>query len=513
MFTIPYRDAGSQGRDFERSSLVAVISPSMNQAQLLSSFIGDIATGIPIKLAPALHCHSVWLSQIASRTEVSQTLLWAIRAISLSHLGRMIQDQNLIYNSRNMYGKALLKLNKALHDPVEGASSDTLSATVLLSFYEMLNCTETNSWVKHAGGTANLMRLRGPARHRTGFDGAVFMACRYSIALQTFHSRQGCFLNSPDWKQVSQEIHDSSPRTAFGDAREEYFQEFVGHPVYLTSAVDYMQAGGQDPATLREMVSQGHTHRSNLKTVWVRFVDTLRQTNQERTVTASASNDKLYPEVYQYPCIIIAHYYCGYYAMLTMINITLIGLEAKLWSLMSSPGNSPRNSEGPQTDQEIAISDTAKATMRNKRLQSDKRPYITRTMESLPDRDWSSAASPGRLDAPTTPASPRDYPTMSAQDTINRRNMYVAENIQNARETCKSAENVSKQVFLGPLYLVYALRTALRVLRDPEEKMWILKKLEDLSNALGLAQVEADVYRNEMGRSGSPKGKLSELRA
>jgi len=38
-------------------------------------------------------------------------------------------------------------------------------------------------------------------------------------------------------------------------------------------------------------------------------------------------------------------------------------------------------------------------------------------------------------------------------------------------------------VFLSPLFLMYVLRTALRVLRSPEEKTWILSKLDELSKA------------------------------
>ncbi len=47
-----------------------------------------------------------------------------------------------------MYGKALLYLNKSLQDQGEGLSTDTLCATVLLSFYEIITCTERNAWVQ-----------------------------------------------------------------------------------------------------------------------------------------------------------------------------------------------------------------------------------------------------------------------------------------------------------------------------------------------------------------------------
>ena len=39
----------------------------------------------------------------------------------------------------------MLKVNKYLQDPTEGLASQILSATLLRTFYEMLNCTEGNS--------------------------------------------------------------------------------------------------------------------------------------------------------------------------------------------------------------------------------------------------------------------------------------------------------------------------------------------------------------------------------
>jgi len=39
-------------------------------------------------------------------------------------------------------------------------------------------CTETTSWIKHAGGVGQLMQLRGAHRHREGFDYVMFLAFR-----------------------------------------------------------------------------------------------------------------------------------------------------------------------------------------------------------------------------------------------------------------------------------------------------------------------------------------------
>lgn len=472
------------------------MAPTVYQQQLLTSFIDDIADGTTVKLAPTLSCHSVWLSQIASRLDISPSLTWAIRAISLSQLGRSVQDRNLIHNSRNMYGKALLKLNKALQDPVAGVSSDTLSATVLLSFYELLNCTEQNSWIRHAGGAANLMRLRGPERHRTGFDRAVFLASRHAFVLQAFSQSEECFLNTPPWRKLSLEIAETSPRSPFNDTREEYFQELITLPGWKSEAMAYLQEGSQDREVVEDLVRRGHTHRSNWKAIWARVSDALREAGQGPTTIASPSNDKLFPNVYEYPSANVASYYCSYNAILSVLNVLLIGLEAKLSSLATSQQSSRQSSEARDSRQVSPLADAATDAARVAlNIEGPgKRAFMARTIDSLPERFsspelWSVYSSRGGPSTTTAAASPKDFPTMSAGDTISRRSMYLVENINCAREICKSVEDVEKSVFLGPLFLIFCLKTALRILRSPEEYAWILNKLERLGKRLGVAQV------------------------
>ncbi|MCJ1274626.1 hypothetical protein MMC21_002423 [Puttea exsequens] len=492
------------------------MAPAVYQAQLLSAFIESVSSAVPARLAPTMQCHSIWLSEIAKLRTISPTLIWAIRAMSLSHLGRQIQDRNLIQDSRTMYGKALLKLNKALQDPIEGVSSDTLSATVLLSFYEMLNCTERFSWVRHAGGAAKLMRLRGPDRHRTGFGLAVFMSVRYSIILQSIQSREECFLNEPSWRALSREIKLIAPiktrSSALDDAKEDFFQEFVASPGFLARAINYMEVNGTDREILQDLVREGHIHRSSYKTIWARTIDALCEAGQEPILTPSPSHDKLFPDQYQYPSDLIANFYCGYRTTMTAVNTALIGLEAKL-SALQSVSSSREGFEPRDMKNEREVVETANATVN--RAGRPQKAYLIRALHSLewPESPWSEMVTPPRFSSPEPTASPRDYPTMSAKDTISRRNLYLAENVHLARETCRSVEHVAMTAFLGPLFTVFALRVALRVLRSEDEKAWMLEKLDGLAKVLGVAQVEADVYRQEQETPQDQLGSPPELLA
>ena len=385
-----------------------------------------------------------------------------------------------------MYGKALLKLNHALQDPVEGLTSDTLSATILLSFYEFMTCTDKNSWVRHAGGAGKLILLRGPDRHRTGFDSSVFLSCRYTMMIEAFNSKKPCFLAQPEWKQLSRELQESSDfQSPFHTVREDIYQEVIDSPGYVAEALVAMSDGSRDTTALRDLIRRGHTHRTNYKDLHARFVETLRDAGQEPPVMPSAVNDKLFPFVYQYPSNLIGSFYSSHWSLTIMINMILIGLEAKLSELSSpEPSRTPHRPE----------------------LESNARqPYQSgRDLPLL----WMLTERARRSTSPGIPVgSPSDYPTMSEDDTARRRQIYMAENVTCAREVCKSVESMSMSVFMGPMFLVYGLRNAMRVLSDEPEKQWIIGKLVAISKTFGIAKNEVEVFKQHEAAMGMSPGR------
>ena len=507
-----------QSQDLERSILVSILSPTAYQSQLFSLYLGTFLSENPVRIAPTFSSQSFWLAQLASRTEVSSTLLHAICATSLSFLGRQTRDENLIQNSRLIYGRTLLKLNKSLRDPIEGYAADTLSATVLLTFYEMLNCTEHNSWVRHAGGAAHLMQLRGAHRHRTDFEKALFLACRFSMVIESYYTGRPCFLSSAPWRELSQQIHDSlSKKSALEDAREAFFQEIVHHPGYVTDAVNYMARGGRDHSVLQNLVRRGHMHRSNHKAIYIRIIAALREAGQGLAEVPSSVDDKVFPVVYQFPGILVAGYFCHYWSLLKLLNISLIGLEAKLSAMESAREESGERITPAQmlaarnmqlsgenvTSVVVAEStkppdvDSAALTSRNKLTGSGGATRI------MPDRTLSSPVTDWAVGTPSSefliPAadSPADYPTMSPSDTAKRRQMYVTENRYSAHQICKSVENVCTSAFLGPMFLIFSLRVIGRMPERPEQKEWVARKLEELGRIWGVAKEEADAARKQ----------------
>lgn len=86
------------------------------------------------------------------------------------------------------------------------------------------------------------------------------------------------------------------------------------------------------------------------------------------------------------------------------MNVVLIGLESKLQSMSVNPAASPS----------VALEFGDHGV----------KPYMSRVMKSLPDRttppELCSLAAPERGSASPVAAvlSPKDYPTMSAEDTL-----------------------------------------------------------------------------------------------
>ena len=488
--------------------MLSILSPTAYQSQLLSLFLATVRSDNSVHVLPTFSCHSIWLAQLAGRVEVSPTLLYAIRAISLSFLGHQARDENLVQNSRLIYGRALLKLNKSLQDPKEGLASDTLSATVLLTFYEMLNCTENSSWVRHAGGAAHLIQVRGVARHQTDFDRAIFVACRYAIILESFQTGKRCFLSSAPWRKLSQEICDSSPnKSAYEDAREDFFQEVVQHPGYVMEAVTYMAGGGRDRSVLQDLVRRGHTHRSNHQAIYNRFLETLRDAGHEPREVPSSVDDKVFPVVYHFPGIIVASTFCSYWSLLKILNVALIGLEAKL-SAVNLTSQDPQEGITPAQMLKARNMKISRENITNVIVAETKGPGDVESaalgsesnirgsgdaIQSLPDLFLSRPVRIGKSGSPMPAASSRtDYPTMSPSDTAKRREMYMAENKHSARQICKSVEDVSTSAFLGPIFLIFSLRVVCRMFDSPEEKGWVLGKLKGLGKTWGVAKEDAD---------------------
>ncbi|MCJ1339617.1 hypothetical protein MMC09_004907 [Bachmanniomyces sp. S44760] len=443
----------SPNSNFESVALVSFLSPTAHQSQLLSMLLGSMSQSAEPQFSPGFMIHGVWLGEVATRAGTSAVLDWAVRALSLSYVGHQVQDTALIQTSRQIYGKALVKLNAALQNSESGFASETLSATMLLSFFELLTCTERGAWIRHAGGAGRLLQLRGPERHRTGFDRVLFLACRHPIAMECFHKEQPCFLDSEPWRELC-EVNKNSPSfpTPLSEVREEMFLEMIRLPGYIHNVV---QAANNNlsPLRFRELLTIGLEHRASLKAIQLNTMNAFEATKNVPRQRPSPSDDEVFPVVYEYTSLFIGACCFGYWSTMSVVNGCLLVLQRKL-------------EEGSPMQPNLTTDD-----------------LIDRTIPIT-----------GMSFYPQSPPPP--FHTSRNDD----RDIYIAEKILAARETCKSAEMTETGAFLGNMYLMFALREALKTLNgEPREREWILRKLKKIGFNLEVAKQIDFAFRD--GRS------------
>ena len=307
-------------------------SPYLAQEQLLSTFSSAIGSAGVVVLPREMQNHHRWLSNLPTYFG-TKLLDAAIRAVSMVHLGRITGSDQFVHESRQFYGQALRLLNKALADPEKGMASETLSATVLLSFYEMFASNSNQAWLRHAGGAGALMQLRGPGRHRYGLDRDVYLAYRHTIMIEAFQRDEDCFLAKPEWREMARQVHEdlrvggiSEERREIFDLAEEFYEEYIQIPTTFKEA-RALPAAKQTMSRedfqvhAQNILERAQQYRYRMKLINVRFRAALQATGLE--TTTAMTNDKVFPLQYVYVNVFIGSTNVGYWTIMILLNIVL----------------------------------------------------------------------------------------------------------------------------------------------------------------------------------------------
>jgi hypothetical protein len=336
-----------------------VPSPVIQQRQLLYTFTSAVCSTTTRELHPAFRNHGNWLAHLPPLSGTNPLLDSAVRACALAHLGRQNQVEHVMRESQVHYGRALRLLSSALQDTQKGMSNETLSATILLSFYEIFVSDSDQSWVRHAGGAGTLMKMRGPARHRTGFDREIFLAYRHALIIQAFEAETPCFLDEPEWRQLSREIYeDMCASGVVGDkldlfeAAESFSQEMAPLPGLMCDARNMAQlvsTTNSDIKTVaRDLLDRATKHRANLKSAHMLFRAALKRLGYEPS--SRMSGDEVFPIRYDYPSVFAGGMCTGYWTVLIIVNMLLKDLDP------SSERRAMRQFENAEAAQEICRS-------------------------------------------------------------------------------------------------------------------------------------------------------------
>ncbi|PON29663.1 hypothetical protein TGAM01_v201029 [Trichoderma gamsii] len=129
----------------------------------------------------------------------------AICSLALHLMGKELADDNLVAQSRTVYGWSLGALQATLRHPTRWKLSETFCSAVMLCFFELFaGTTATDTWLRHAQGIATLMEQRGPAAHTHGNDAAILFSFRGILIMSSlfFPTSSKCFLARPEWRGV-----------------------------------------------------------------------------------------------------------------------------------------------------------------------------------------------------------------------------------------------------------------------------------------------------------------------
>ena len=108
-------------------------------------------TGAPVPLSQ----QGLWTYTLPMMALGHQGLLHAILAIASLHIARL--QQSSVITSHKHYHFALRRVAKALGLPQRRRQTETLAATLLLAFYEVISA-EHSKWNSHVSGAAQLLR-------------------------------------------------------------------------------------------------------------------------------------------------------------------------------------------------------------------------------------------------------------------------------------------------------------------------------------------------------------------
>ncbi|KAF2725785.1 hypothetical protein K431DRAFT_208076, partial [Polychaeton citri CBS 116435] len=200
----------------------------------------------------------IWDETLQGLAETDATVKLALQSVAFTALGRSMEDEAMLRQGSQLYGRALVETNRALQQP-DRAQSDAMLATIkFLSFYEAWRFDRTNKvstqghdYQKHVLGTCRLVEIRGPRRHASKDSHALFIDARANATITGIVLRKPKFFSSLDWHTIPWE---ESGR----DLRDELYDIAIALPGILHS-FDQLKVNRQhsrDPAAEADRILQ-----------------------------------------------------------------------------------------------------------------------------------------------------------------------------------------------------------------------------------------------------------------
>ncbi|KAJ5289779.1 zinc-binding alcohol dehydrogenase-like protein [Penicillium atrosanguineum] len=297
-----------------------LVSADLNVLQSLGSLIVDFSQ--PVSSNQNHFAHH-WFGFLPSIYGLNHTLDATIKSFVAHHYGKTFQDEQMVVYARSAYGEALHRLRKALTSPSECFSTYIFCAVVLLCIYELFTDNENpESWMKHAKGLGQLIRVRGPDRYRNQLDITLLKASRGLVVMHSMFSGEQCFLASEEWHHMMQQQYTADMPTDLHNSIEQFFALFtyapsLVHKFYSLKEVDLSTLEAQQ--TVSATLTQALAIQSKLAIWHAQY----SQIAPHPVEIPSSTEDEVYPAILVYEEMIHATIYCAYYAYMAIIHETL----------------------------------------------------------------------------------------------------------------------------------------------------------------------------------------------
>ncbi|KAH7304678.1 hypothetical protein B0I35DRAFT_444735 [Stachybotrys elegans] len=207
-----------------------------------------------------------WLDFVPARYSESRLLQAAVDC-TLARAHRSLHPHSDISETTaiRLYLKALSELQEALDDKLEGrwASPDVLCATKILTFYEFLQCSQSQ-WLHHITGTQKLMRLRGPDNYSTDLEQQILMSQTGTIFHESMSIGEDCFLEEPKWKTLLSSIAAVESLSCHPVVSSLWI--YVSPTARLFRQTGVCINGAGDPGTILHLILEAYQTRQNLLT-------------------------------------------------------------------------------------------------------------------------------------------------------------------------------------------------------------------------------------------------------
>ncbi|KAI9723807.1 MAG: hypothetical protein M1828_004057 [Chrysothrix sp. TS-e1954] len=143
-----------------------------------------------------------WLYQASTQAQPDTALHLALGALSLSRVGHINKNQELIWQGQTVYCRALPALQKALFDERYMWHESTLAAGRTLEKYEFWEGSEESieGWESHLEGMSRLVELRGTRGYSSSLERNIFRDFRRGSLIQCLMQRKSSFLGSSAWR-------------------------------------------------------------------------------------------------------------------------------------------------------------------------------------------------------------------------------------------------------------------------------------------------------------------------